>query len=60
PQEKPLTNEDVSNIYRMIKEQIREGRKKGQSIMVFGDFNCKVGEVIKEIKRKCQKEERNC
>ena len=47
PQEKDLTTIEAENIYSMISEEIKEGRRCGQSTIVVGDFNCKVGSKIK-------------
>ena len=44
PQEKPLNDKDISNIYKLLKSEIRAGKEKDQNIMLAGDFNCKVGE----------------
>ena len=47
PQEKDVTMTEAENIYSKISEEVKEGRNCGQSIIVVGDFNCKVGNKIK-------------
>ena len=44
PQEK---DQDVKGIYQIIQEQVTIAGNKDESIMVVGDYNCKVGKVIK-------------
>ena len=46
PQENKATEKDISNIYKLIKKEIMEGRDKNQSLILAGDFNCKVGDTI--------------
>ena len=43
PQEK---DQQVKEIYDIIKEQVKESREREESILIVGDFNCWVGEVI--------------
>ena len=52
PQEK---DQNLKEIYSTIKEQVQDGRKKDESVIVLGDFNCKVGEIIKGNNRKISK-----
>ena len=37
PQEK---DQDLKEIYGIIKEQVREGGNNGENVMIVGDFNC--------------------
>ena len=46
PQENTVTLKDISNIYKLVKKEISEGREKDQSVIIAGDFNCKVGDTI--------------
>ena len=45
PQEQ---EQDLKEIYKIIKEQVQESGKNDESVMIVGDFNCKVGKEIKE------------
>ncbi len=47
PQEKDVTILEAESIYSKISDEVREGRSAGQSIVILGDFNCKVGTKIK-------------
>ena len=44
PQER---DQDLKEIYKVIKQQIRESGNNRESLIMVGDFNCKVGDVIK-------------
>ena len=46
PQENTVTIKDLSNIYKLIEKEIKEGKEKDQSVIIAGDFNCKVGDKI--------------
>ena len=46
PQEKAVSVKEISNIYKLIKKEITDGRDNEQSVIVTGDFNCKVGDKI--------------
>ena len=48
PQENETNMEEMGEIYKMMKEEIQEGQKKDQTIILTGDFNCKIGN--KELK----------
>ena len=43
PQEQ---DQDVKEIYKIMKQQAREARENKESLMIVGDFNCKVGSEI--------------
>ena len=45
PQEKPLSDKELTDVYNLISTEIRKGKEKDQSIIVAGDFNCRVGEA---------------
>ena len=46
PQESRTKVKEMRKIYKKIQMQIEEGLTKNQQIMVVGDFNCKVGNVV--------------
>ena len=52
PQEK---DQNLKEIYSIIKEQVEEAGKKDESTIILGDLNCKVGEIIKGNNRKISK-----
>ena len=43
PQEK---DQDLKEIYKVIKEQVQESSERKESVLMVGDFNCRVGNVI--------------
>ena len=43
PQEKDQKHKEI---YKILKQQIKDSREQEESIIIVGDFNCKVGEVI--------------
>ena len=46
PQESRTKIDKLKEIYQVIEEPIDEGRWKGDSILILGDLNCKVGKEI--------------
>ena len=38
----------MKDMYKRIKEEIQEGQYSWKRIVIIGDFNCKVGERIKD------------
>ena len=46
PQESRTKIDKLKEIYQVIEEQIEETRRKGDSILILGDLNCKVGKEI--------------
>ena len=46
PQESGTKIDKLKEIYQVIEEQIDEARRKGDSILILGDLNCKVGKEI--------------
>ena len=45
PQEK-VKVEELKIMYKSIKEQIKEAKAKKQEVLIVGDFNCKVGDIV--------------
>ena len=52
PQEK---EQNLKEIYKVIKQQVKEAGEKEELVLIVGDFNCKVGEEIKGNKNKASK-----
>ena len=46
PQESRTKIDKLKEIHQVIEEQIDEARSKGESILILGDLNCKVGKEI--------------
>ena len=46
PQESRTKINKLKEIYEAIEEQVADARSKGESILIMGDLNCKVGKVI--------------
>ena len=46
PQEKSKSVEELKEIYLVIEEQIEAAIKQNERLVLMGDFNCKVGEII--------------
>ena len=51
PQESRTKLNELKEMYQQLNEQIEEGKSNQQQIMIIGDFNCKVGEEIKNNKK---------
>ena len=49
PQEQ---DQNLKEIYKIIKEQVRESGKNDESVMILGDFNSKIGKDIEENHKK--------
>ena len=47
PQEKDTTRQEMDDIYEQLSKEINDGKAKGCIVTLIGDFNCKVGAVIK-------------
>ena len=43
PQENTLKQKEIADIHKLIRKEIQESKEKDQSIILVGDFNCKVG-----------------
>ena len=46
PQESRTKKENINKVYQRIEKEIKTVREKKQRVMLMGDFNCKVGEMI--------------
>ena len=46
PQESRTKIDKLKEIYQVIEEQIADTRSRGESILILGDLNCKVGKEI--------------
>ena len=47
PQESRTSKDDLKEMYSDINEQILVAKEKQQSLLLLGDFNCKIGDEIK-------------
>ena len=52
PQEQ---EQNLKEIYRILGEQVQESAKKDESIMILGDFNCKIGKEIEGNEKRVTK-----
>ena len=52
PQEQ---DQELKEIYEVLKKQVEESRERDESIIILGDFNCKVGEEIAGNNKKVSK-----
>ena len=43
PQESTTNMEEMDEVYKMMREEIREGQNKDQTLIITCDFNCKIG-----------------
>ena len=55
PQESRTSEENLKKMYDSIEEQIDIGRTKQQNLLIIGDFNCKVGDAIKNNRKEITK-----
>ena len=46
PQEKLKSVDELKEIYKLIEEQIEAAIKMNERLVMMGDFNCKIGEII--------------
>ncbi len=46
PQENKTPVKKLKVMYRNLQDQIRKAKKENQEVLLMGDFNCKVGDVI--------------
>ena len=46
PQEKSKSVDELKEIYKLIEEQIETAIKMNERLVMMGDFNCKIGEII--------------
>ena len=49
PQESRAKKEVFEDMYEHIKGHIQEARKRGERILITGDFNGKIGSSIKDL-----------
>merc|ERR1712113_595776 len=47
PQESRTSKENLSEMYADIEAQVIQAKARQQSVLLMGDFNCKIGESIK-------------
>ena len=47
PQESRTSIETLKEIYRVIEEEVQKSIEMNEKIVVMGDLNCKIGEIIK-------------
>ena len=55
PQESRTKLAALKEIYKVIEEEIIDAQMKGDSVLILGDFNCKVGNTIKGNKNEVTK-----
>jgi exonuclease III len=55
PQESRTSKDDLKKMYEKISEQILKAKEKQQTVLVIGDFNCKIGDAIKGNKQEVTK-----
>ena len=55
PQENQTTVEEMDKMYKYIENQIIEAKMQNQIIIIGGDFNCKVGDIIEGNKKEITK-----
>ena len=55
PQESRTNLNTLKEIYKEIEVEIDQSNKKGESTIILGDFNCKVGNYIKNNKEEVTK-----
>eukprot|EP00794_Sanderia_malayensis_P001695 gene1695-1886_t len=55
PQESRTTTKEIETMYKRIEKQIIEAQSRNQRIIIVGDFNSKIGEIIKNNKKEVTK-----
>ena len=55
PQESRTNLSTLKEIYKEIEVEIDKANKNGESTLILGDFNCKVGNYIKNNKEEVTK-----
>ena len=55
PQENVTPNNELKLMYEDIREQIKIGKEEKQQILIIGDFNAKIGEVVEGNKTQVTK-----
>ena len=46
PQESKCKVEEIEEIYKSVKEEVRKAEAGRERVMLVGDFNCKIGNLI--------------
>ena len=55
PQESRTGKEVFEDMYKHIKEHVQEAKKRDEKVLITGDLNCKIGNVIKGNKEEVTK-----
>ena len=55
PQESRTSLNTLKEIYEVIEEEVRDSKAKEESIILLGDFNCKIGNYIPKNKEEITK-----
>ena len=55
PQENKTTKDELEEVYGRIKSEIKNARKMEQHIIVMGDMNCKIDDLIDGNKEEISK-----
>ena len=55
PQENKTTKDELEEVYGRIESEIKNARKMKQHIIVMGDMNCKIGDLIDGNKEEISK-----
>ena len=55
PQENQVNKQQVNEMYETIEEEIQKAKDEKQVVMIVGDLNCKVGEIIKGNRKEVTK-----
>ena len=55
PQENKTTKDELEEVYGRIESEIKNARKMEQHIIVMGDMNCKIGDLIDGNKEEISK-----
>ena len=55
PQENQTTVEEMDAMYKYIEEEINRAKMENHILILGGDFNCKIGEIIKGNKKEVTK-----
>ena len=55
PQENQTTVEEINDMYKYIEDEISRAKMENHVLILGGDFNCKIGEIIKGNKKEITK-----
>ena len=50
PQENKCRNKELEKMYEKITEEVKKAEENGEKLLIMGDFNCKIGDAIKNNK----------